>query len=168
MENYSNNVSNVLLNVILPILMVVSIIIGIILNLIHHTINLRDVLRLNYATHGIRYNFMIKIWFFIPYFSIIAKQKMLKDHLEQFHNDEELPTHPIYLFFILAIFLGVGIFILVDMSGGYIIENILGNLRQLIFFLLTLFLNPIPLRYYEFNWQTMMNLHIQNHLNALN
>lgn len=153
--------------VILPSLILVSIITSILINLIHHLINLRDITRLSYATHGIKYNLMNKILFFIPYLSIIAKQKLLRNHLEQFHENEELPRDPIFLFFILVNFLGIGIIGLLDIIQGSNIDDYLGDFRGIIFFLLTLLLNPVPLRYYEFKWQNIMNLHIKKHLDAL-
>lgn len=159
---------NVFLNVILPILMIITIITGIILHLIHHIINLRDIQKLNYATHRIEYNLNYKLIFFVPYFSIIWKQKLLKDHLENFHEDEELPKSPTLLLLYLVIFLGIGIFMLIDlMTGMFTLDYYLGDYWGILFFLLTLFLNPVPLRYYEFKWQDMMNLHIKNHLDAL-
>lgn len=166
-DYYNLDMSNVIFPIILPSFMYVSIISGILINLIHHLINLRDITRLSYATHGIKYNLMNKILFFIPYLSIISKQKLLRNHLEQFHENEELPRDPIFLFFILVNFLGIGIIGLLDIIQGSNIDDYLGDFRGIIFFLLTLLLNPVPLRYYEFKWQNIMNLHIKKHFDAL-
>ncbi len=114
-------------------------------------------------THSHTYPVLLLSLFIIPYMSLIVKQKLLRDYLIHFYEEEELLFNLTYQTGILILCLIPGTWGLMDIIilNGFLYEH-LGNYIGISFILITLLLNPLPLRLIEFQWQKTLNLQIQN------
>lgn len=152
-----------MIEILLVPIFLASIIWGILVHLIYHILNFVDLRKLNMFTHSHSYNVLLLSVFITPYISLIVKQKLLRDHLIHFYKEEKflfnLTSQVVIL--ILCLIPGIWGFLDIILLNGYLYEH-LGNYIGISFILITLLLNPLPLRIIEFQWQKTMNLHIQN------
>lgn len=149
-------------DILLPIFFV-SIIEGALVHLIYHILNFVDLKKLHLLTPSHSDRKLLLPLFIAPYRSLIVKQKILRDYLNHLYKKESKILNPYTQAVILLICLIPGIWGIVEYD--YLYEH-MGNFLGLSFILITLLLNPLPLRIIEYQWQNTLNKHIQDKISS--